>query len=95
MSWKLKLQPTKTEQIVHFSSHPRKKYKTTISIKVKDTTVQPLDSTKYLGIIIDKRLNQRGHLHHIESKMADRISLLRYLSKATPNPNDKIMLNIY
>jgi hypothetical protein len=42
---------------MHASSHPRKKYKNPISIKVKDTTINPLDLTRYLGIIIDKKLN--------------------------------------
>jgi hypothetical protein len=80
---------------MHFSPHPRKKYKNLILIKVKDTIFNPLDLTRYLGIIIDKKLNWRFHLHHIESKIFDRISLLRFLSKSATEPNDKTMLNIY
>ncbi|CAF2700723.1 unnamed protein product [Rotaria sp. Silwood2] len=96
MAWKLKLQPTKTE-LIHYSPHPRKKYKNPVSIKEEDTTVRLLDSTRYLGVIINKRLNWRCHLHHIESKIADRISALRYrsISAPNPNPNGKTMLNIY
>ncbi|CAF4507720.1 unnamed protein product [Rotaria socialis] len=59
-SWKLKLQPTKTE-LVHFTLHPRRKFKNPI----------------------------------IKSKIAGRISLLKFLSKASYEPNDKIMLNIF
>ena len=93
-SWKLKLQPTKTE-LVHFTVHPRKKYKNPINVKVEDTIIKPVDSTRYLGVIIDKNLNWSSHLQHIESKIVDRISLLRFLSRAAYEPNDKIMLNIF
>ena len=93
-SWKLKLQPTKTE-LVHFSPHPRKKYKNPVAIEIENTKIKPLDSTRYLGIIIDKKLNWRTHLNHIENKIADRIGLLRFLSRSTQGSNDKTMLNIY
>ncbi|CAF3388564.1 unnamed protein product [Rotaria sp. Silwood2] len=93
-SWKLKLQPTKTER-VHFTVHPRRKFKNPISVKIDDLTIQPTHSTRYLGTIIDKTLNWRSHIHHIESKIASRISLLRFLNKASYEPNDRIMLNIF
>ncbi|CAF5157241.1 unnamed protein product, partial [Rotaria sp. Silwood1] len=93
-SWKLKLQPSKTE-LVHFTVHPRKQFKNPISVKIDDTTVKASNSTRYLGVIIDKTLNWRSHLHHIESKIAGRISLLRFLNRAAYEPNDKIMLNIF
>ncbi|CAF1155484.1 unnamed protein product [Adineta ricciae] len=81
-SWKLKLRPTKTE-LVHFSLHPRKKYK------------HPVDHTRYLGVIIDKRLNWQKHLEHIESRIGPRIGLLRYLSRISYDPNMKIMINVF
>jgi hypothetical protein len=55
-AWKQKLQPTKTEMI-HFSIYSRKKYKNPVIVKVEDTVIQPLSSTGYLDVIIDKRLN--------------------------------------
>jgi exonuclease III len=93
-SWKLQLQPTKTE-LIHFSVHPRKKYKNPVTVKVENTIIKPLDSTRYLGVIIDKKLNWRTHIQHIESKIASRITLLRFLNKASYEPNDKIMINIF
>ena len=64
-------------------------------IRVENTIIKPLVSTRYLGVFIDKTLNWRCHVHHIESKIASRISLLRFLNKASYEPNDKIMLNIF
>ncbi|CAF4561670.1 unnamed protein product [Rotaria sp. Silwood1] len=93
-SWKLKLQPTKTE-LVHFTVHPRRTFKNPINVKIEDTIIKPSDSTRYLGIIIDKRLNWSSHIHHMESKIAGPISLLRFLNRTAYEPNDKIMLNIF
>ncbi|CAF3407919.1 unnamed protein product [Rotaria socialis] len=93
-SWKLKLQPTKTEMI-HFIIHPRKKYKHPVEAKVDNTTIKPLDHTRYLGVIIDKQLNWRRHLDHIETKIAPRIGLLRYLSRTAYEPNSRKMINIF
>ncbi|CAF4777969.1 unnamed protein product, partial [Rotaria magnacalcarata] len=39
-SWKLKLQPTKTEMI-HFTIHPRKRYKHPVEVKVDNTIIKP------------------------------------------------------
>lgn len=93
-SWKLRLQPTKTEMI-HFSVHPRKKYKHPVTVKVENTIIHPIDAARYLGVIIDKQLKWRNHLQHIETKVAPRISLLRYLSKAAKEANPRTMINIY
>ncbi|CAF3561056.1 unnamed protein product [Rotaria sp. Silwood1] len=46
-SWKLKLQPSKTE-LVHFTVHPRKQFKNPISVKIDDTIVKASNSTRYL-----------------------------------------------
>lgn len=92
--WKLKLQPTKTE-LIHFNVHPRRKYKFEVTVKVEDTMITPKDSTRYLGVIIDKELKWNKHLQHIEKCVAPRISLLRYLSSAAQAPNEKIMINIF
>ncbi|CAF3018287.1 unnamed protein product [Rotaria sp. Silwood2] len=93
-SWKLKLQPTKTE-LIHFSLHPRKKYKHPVEVTVENTIIQPLNHTRYLGVIIDKGLKWRSHLDHIEAKIAPRIGLLRYLSRIAYEPNNKTMINIF
>jgi hypothetical protein len=93
-AWKLQLQPTKTE-LIHFSIHPRRQFKNPVTVRVENTVISPLDSTRYLGVIIDKTLKWKSHVHHIESKIASRISLLRFLNKASYEPTDKIMLNLY
>ncbi len=70
-TWKLIIQPTKTE-VIYFSAHPRKKYKNKITIQVEDTTIIPISSARYFGVTFDHQLNWRSHIHHIETKVASR-----------------------
>ena len=93
-SWHLKLQPAKTE-LIHFSLHPNKKYKNPVQVKVGNTTIKPVTSTRYLGVLFDYKLNWKIHIRHIETKIAARICLLRFLNKVAINANDKIMTNLY
>jgi len=93
-SWKLTIQPIKTE-LLYFSPHPRKKYKNQLKIQVENTTIKPISSARYLGVIFDHQLNWRSHIQHMETKVAPRISLLRFLSKLNPNSNDMIMINLF
>ena len=60
-----------------------------------NTIIQPQDHTRYFGVIIDKRLNWRSHLDHIETMIAPRIGLLRYLSRTAIEPNNKTMINSF
>jgi hypothetical protein len=94
VAWKLAIQPIKTE-LIHFSPHPRKKYKNQIAITVENTKIKPQESARYLGIIFDRKLNWRAHTNHIESKIASRIGLLRFLYLSATDPNDKIMINLF
>lgn len=92
--WKLSIQPSKTE-LLYFSPHPRKKYKNKITIQVEGTLINPVPSAKYLGVIFDNRLNWRNHLQQLETKVTQRIILLRLLANLNPNANKKIMINLY
>jgi hypothetical protein len=93
-SWKLQIQPAKTEMI-HYSLHPKKNYKNTLSVKINNTIITPVDTARYLGVVIDNKLLWRQHLQHVENKTATRIGLLRYLSKQAKEPNKHTMAQIY
>jgi len=94
ISWKLVLQPTKTE-LIHFSPHPRKRYPQPIHLQVGTTTIYPQHSARYLGIIFDQKLDWRPHIRHVESNVQCRISLLKFLRRLTPEANDRTMLNLF
>ena len=71
------------------------KYKHPLVIQIEQSTIQPQDSTRYIGIIIDRKLTWRNYSQNIEPKCAHRMHLLWFLSRAAKNPDEKIMLNIY
>jgi hypothetical protein len=93
-SWKLVIQPTKTE-LIHFSPHPRKKYPNPVHLRVSNTIIRPQSSARYLGVIFDQRLHWREHIKHVETRVQSRINLLRFLNRITPDSNDRIMLNLF
>ena len=93
-SWKLQIQPTKTE-MVYFSPHPQKKYKNKIEIQVNKVNIKPQESARYLGVTSDRKLIWKRHIEQVEAKVAPRTSLLRFLSRSSPNANDKTMINIF
>jgi hypothetical protein len=80
---------------IHFSIRPRKKYKHQVEVKVEDTLIKLPDVTRYLGVVIDKQLKWRNHLQHVETKMAARIGLLRYLANVAHDANPRTMINIF
>jgi hypothetical protein len=67
----------------------------TPEVQVEYITIKPQDSAKYLGVFIEKKFQWSCHLQHIESKIAERMSLLRFLFKSATEPNDKTMLDVY
>jgi hypothetical protein len=93
-SWKLVIQPSKTE-LIHFSPHPRKKYLNPIHLQVSNVTIRPQSSARYLGVIFDQRLHWRDYIKHIETRAQSRINLLKYLNRITPESNETTMLNRY
>jgi hypothetical protein len=66
-----------------------------MEIRVESKTIKPQTIARYLGVIFDNKLTWRPYIKQIETKLASRISLLRFLSRSTAEPNMKIMLNLF
>ena len=49
----------------------------TINIYIENQILKPKDTTKYLGVYIDKRLSWDRHIEHINSKLNRGIGILR------------------
>lgn len=80
--WKLQVQPTKTK-LVHFCNHPRRKYKTPLSISIDGQVVPLANEAKYLGITFDKTMKFKTHLKEMKKKTASRIGLIKFLARNT------------
>lgn len=75
---KLKLNISKTKFIV--LSNRNTIEKRSVSIKIENLNLQQVDEIKYLGVIIDNRLNFRSNVQFIIKKVAKKISFLGRLS---------------
>ena len=49
----------------------------TINIYIENQILKPKDTTKYLGVYIDKWLSWDRHIEHINSKLSRGIGILR------------------
>ncbi|CAK1540866.1 unnamed protein product [Leptosia nina] len=61
-SVKLEFGPEKT-QLIHFSNKAQK-----TQIKINNITLKPVETIKYLGVIIDRRLTFKNHINYIIQK---------------------------
>ena len=87
--WKLKLNMKKTEAILFTKRRPN----INVSIRYDDTEVCWLDFVKYLGIILDKKLNFGQHINYVVSKaIAKFINLYTLFKNKVLSQKSKIIL---
>ena len=53
----------------------------TTNIYIENQILEPKDTTKYLGVYIDKQLSWYRHIEHINSKLNRGIGILRKLRR--------------
>ena len=70
----------------------RRKLKNNIELVINDMKIREAKSMKYLGGIIDSKLNWIVHITYIKNKVAKGIGLIR---KAQKLLNQKALLNLY
>ena len=68
--WELDTQSNNV-QLIHFSSHPHKRYSNPIHFQIPNTTIRPQSSARYLGFIFNQRLRWRSHVTHIRLYAAE------------------------
>ena len=72
----------------HLMLFTNRKRPQTISIKLKGETISEINETKFLGVMIDSKLNWQAHLDHISNKISKTVSMIRFLKYTFP----KVML---
>jgi len=97
-TWRLKLNPTKTQSIVFIP--PRKRSRVhknpeRLDIHVNNIRLRPTNTVKYLGVIFDRHLTWRAHLQQISTKAYKRLNMLRKLTGTTWGLNATTVLNTY
>ena len=69
-----------------------RKFKNNIELVINDMKIREAKSMKYLGVIIDSKLNWIDHITYIKNKVAKGIGIIR---KAKKLLNKKALLNLY
>jgi hypothetical protein len=60
---------------------PRAKEDESVDIQIQDTTIEMVNCTKFLGIILDNRLNFNHHIDYVISKTNSRFFMLLQLKR--------------
>ena len=87
---KLTLNIDKTYYIVFHRG--RRKFKNNIELGINYMKIREAKSMKYLGVIIESKLNWIDHITYIKNKVARGIGIIR---KAKKILNKKALLNLY
>ena len=82
--WKISFNPgpNKQAQEVIFSGRIQERYHP--SIYFNNKSIKQVPCQKYLGIIVDRKLNFQEHLKHVLNKVNKTIGLLRELQNILP-----------
>ena len=57
--------------------------------------IQVRESTHYLGLVVDKRLNWRSHIEHLRARCIPAINLLKHLSHLSWGADRQTLLHLY
>ena len=87
---KLSLNVTKTNFMIFRSKHRKAGFSNII--KINGTDIDRVESTKYLGVYIDSKLNWSKHIDFIKGKIAKAIGII---CKARKNLNRETLLVLY
>ena len=80
----------KKSNFLHF--HQGHRAKPTLNLELNGIKVEEKTVTKYLGVLIDNKLNWKAHIAHVKTKLSKgngMISKIRYYV------NDHCLLNLY
>lgn len=90
---KLKLHLDKT---VYMTLQQRNSEQQNITVQINNTKLKKLQKTKYLGLIVDDKLNWDSHIEHIiKNKLVPMIGVLYRCSNFLNNKNRNLIYNAY
>jgi hypothetical protein len=87
----LKINTEKTN-IINFQISSRTTVDSNISLLINQDIVEPSNSIKFLGIILDNHLNYNTHIEQVIQKISMGIFVLRNLAKIS---NTEVLLTAY
>ena len=73
----------------------RKKPPRNIKLEINGDQIEELDSTKYLGVILDQKLNWKKHISHVSTKLSKYTGLLYKLRHFVPKSTLSSLYNAF
>ena len=64
-------------------------------LKIEGETISEVSKTKFLGVIIDNKLNWQHHINYISCKVAKAIGIILKIRKVLDNEFTKLILCLY
>ena len=64
-------------------------------LRIQGSDIPYTDHARFLGIVLDGKLNMRRHVEHVKTKVTKRFSLLRCLSRQSNGADRKTLLRLY
>ena len=83
-----------TEKTVAIKFEKRKKGEEP-QLTLHDSRVQVRESTHYLGLIIDKRLNWKDHVDHLRAKCTSSVNIIQHVSHLSWGADRKTLQRLY
>ena len=83
-----------SEKTVAIKFEKRKKEGEPI-ITLNNKRIKICESTLYLGLVVDKRLNWRSHVEHLRAKCIPAVNLLKHLSHLSWGADRQTLLHLY
>ena len=65
------------------------------ALTMNNERIKICESTHYLGLVVDKRLNWRKHVEHLRAKCTPAVNLLRHLSHLSWGADRQTLLHLY
>ena len=65
------------------------------SIKIEDTTIKKVPSAKYLGIILDEKLDWKEHIEAVTASLAKITNSLKIMKNFVPHKNKHLLYYAY
>ena len=73
----------------------RKKPPRNINLEINSDSIEELESTKYLGVILDQNLNWKKHISHVSTKLSKYVGLLYKLRHFVPKSTLSSLYNAF
>ena len=65
------------------------------TLSMYNKRIRVCESTHYLGLVVDKRLNWRSHIEHLRAKCIPAVNLLKHLSHLSWGADRHSLVHLY